>query len=89
VRFILAESGHIAGIINHPAKKRRGYWTNDNGPVDPDEWLTSATKHKGSWWVDWVPWLKRLSGTLVKPPSMGSEEFPPIMDAPGTYVLEK
>ena len=91
VRFVLAESGHIAGIINHPAKKKRGYWTNDAEDaqaLDPDEWLAGATKHKGSWWVDWVPWLEEQSGELVEPPAMGSDEYPPIGDAPGTYVLE-
>jgi polyhydroxyalkanoate synthase len=92
VRFVLAESGHIAGIINHPAKKRRGYWINtarSAKKLDPDEWLDGATKHEGSWWVDWVPWLKKQTGKLVEPPPMGSQEHPPIMDAPGTYVLER
>ncbi len=91
VRFVLAESGHIAGIINHPDKKRRGYWTNDADNAQelaPDEWLAGANKHQGSWWVDWVPWLEERSGPLVEPPSMGSDQYPPIMDAPGAYVLE-
>jgi polyhydroxyalkanoate synthase len=92
VRFVLAESGHIAGIINHPAKKKRGYWTYegaDAGALDPDAWLAEATKHKGSWWLDWLPWLESHAGELVEPPAMGSEAYPPLMDAPGTYVLEK
>jgi polyhydroxyalkanoate synthase len=96
VRFILAESGHIAGIINPPAKKRRGYWVNEaietgdrDREVDPDTWLAGATRHEGSWWVDWTPWLKKQTGKLVEPPPMGSDEYPPIMDAPGTYVLER
>lgn len=88
VRFVLGESGHIAGIINHPAKNKRGYWTNDSDTADPDEWLEGATQHKGSWWVDWVPWLDEQSGDLIEPPAMGSDEYPPIMDAPGAYVLE-
>jgi polyhydroxyalkanoate synthase len=92
VRFVLAESGHIAGIINHPGKKKRGYWVNtarNAKELDPDEWLAMATKHEGSWWVDWVPWLKKHAGKLAVPPPLGSEAYPPIMDAPGTYVLEK
>jgi polyhydroxyalkanoate synthase len=92
VRFVLAESGHIAGIINHPAKKKRGYWVNTTRnaqALDPDEWLAGATKHEGSWWLDWVPWLKKRAGKLVEPPPMGGEAYPPIMDAPGTYVLER
>jgi polyhydroxyalkanoate synthase len=92
VRFVLAESGHIAGIINPPAKKKRGYWVNtarNAQTLDPDEWLAGATRHEGSWWVDWVPWLKKHSGKLAGPPPMGGEAHPPIMDAPGTYVLER
>jgi polyhydroxyalkanoate synthase len=92
VRFVLAESGHIAGIINHPAKKKRGYWVNtarNAKTLGDDEWLAGATKREGSWWVDWVPWLKRRSGKVAEPPPMGSDEYAPIMDAPGTYVLEK
>jgi len=92
VRFVLAESGHIAGIINPPAQKKRGYWVNtarNAKTLDPDEWLAGATKHEGSWWVDWVPWLKKYAGKLIEPPPMGSEAYPPTMDAPGTYVLER
>jgi polyhydroxyalkanoate synthase len=92
VRFVLAESGHIAGIINHPAKKKRGYWVNsarNAQKLDPEEWLTGATKHQGSWWLDWVPWLKKYAGKLTEPPSMGNEAYPPLMAAPGTYVLER
>lgn len=91
VRFVLAESGHIAGIINPPAHNRRNYWVNtarNAQTLDPDEWLAGATKHEGSWWVDWVPWLKKHAGRLVEPPPMGGEACPPILDAPGTYVLE-
>jgi polyhydroxyalkanoate synthase len=92
VRFVLGESGHIAGIINHPARNKRAYWVNeadDSQDLDPDEWLAGATKHQGSWWVDWVPWLEQHSGKRVKPPAMGSDEYPPLIDAPGTYVLEQ
>ncbi len=96
VRFVLAESGHIAGVINHPDRKKRGYWVTEeietgdrDREVDPDEWLAGATKHEGSWWVDWVPWLESHTGDLVEPPPMGGDDYPPIMDAPGTYVLER
>lgn len=89
VRRILAESGHIAGIINPPAQKKRGYWVNENDPLDLDAWLAGATKYQGSWWVDWLPWLEKQSGELVAPPPVGNAEFPPIMDAPGANVLEK
>jgi polyhydroxyalkanoate synthase len=89
VRFILAKGGHIAGIINPPAESKRAYWINESDTTDHQEWLDGATQHEGSWWVDWIPWLEKQSGKLVKPPTMGNEEFAPILDAPGTYVLEK
>jgi polyhydroxyalkanoate synthase len=96
MRLILAESGHIAGIINHPAKNKRGYWINPeigqgktDQEFDPEAWFEGATHHQGSWWVDWTPWLEERSGQLVPPPPLGNEEFPSLMDAPGTYVLER
>jgi polyhydroxyalkanoate synthase len=96
VRLILGESGHIAGIINHPAKNKRGYWINEaldaadrDSQLDPDAWFEGAIHHAGSWWVDWVPWLEERSGELIPPPSMGNDEFPAVMDAPGVYVLER
>ncbi len=95
IRLVLAESGHIAGIINPPAHKKRGYWINAESAVtekqpdfDPDAWFEGATHHKGSWWPDWVSWLEKQSGDLVPPPTLGSDEFPAIADAPGSYVLE-
>jgi polyhydroxyalkanoate synthase len=57
--------------------------------MDPDAWLDGATKHEGSWWLDWIPWLEERSGDLVAPPKMGNDKFQPIADAPGTYVLER
>jgi polyhydroxyalkanoate synthase len=89
VRFILSGGGHIAGIINPPAAKKRNYWINQDEKKDSEAWLAAATKHAGSWWQDWVPWLVERSGGQVDPPPMGSENYAPIMDAPGTYVLEK
>ncbi len=89
VRFVLGASGHIAGIATPPAKGR-GYWTNDTRASTADEWFASATRQqKGSWWSDWVEWLKPRSGEQVAPPSMGREAHPPTIPAPGTYVLEK
>src|SRR3989442_2588086 len=88
VRFVLGGSGHIAGIINPPSKGR-GYWTNEKPVKTADEWLESARQHKGSWWADWLKWLRPRSSEQGAPPSMGSTAHPPIMPAPGTYVLEK
>ena len=81
--------GHIAGVISPPTKNR-GYWINEEEKNDADAWLVGATKNEGSWWLDWIPWLVVRSGEQVTPPeAAGNDEFQPIMDAPGTYVLEK
>lgn len=89
VRFILTSGGHIAGIINHPDKGKREYWTNEDETNIPEEWLAGAAEYKGSWWVDWIPWLESHSGNKASPPTMGNEDYQPITSAPGTYVLEK
>jgi polyhydroxyalkanoate synthase len=88
VRFVLAGSGHIAGVIA-PPDKGRGYWTNEKPATYAELWLESADQHKGSWWTDWVAWLSTRSGQRIAPPSLGSAAHPPIMPAPGSYVLEK
>jgi len=89
--FVLAASGHIAGMINPPSKGKGGYWTNGILPVptNADIWLSGAQKHDGSWWTDWASWLKVRSGKRIPAPSVGSAAHPPIVDAPGTYVLGK
>jgi polyhydroxyalkanoate synthase len=91
VRFVMASSGHIAGIINPAASRKGTYWVNDapTPAPTPQAWLGNATRHDGSWWTDWVAWLGERSGGMVKAPSVGSKAHPPLADAPGTYVLEK
>ncbi len=88
VRFVLGASGHIAGVISPPSKGR-GYWTNEQPVKHAEQWFESAKSHKGSWWMDWLEWLKPRSGEQVVPPAMGSKKYPPLIPAPGTYVLEK
>jgi polyhydroxyalkanoate synthase len=90
VRFVLASSGHIAGIINPPGGKG-AYWTKDDDrpAATSEEWRQAAVRRDGSWWTDWTAWLARRSGERAKPPSMGSARHPPLDDAPGRYVLEK
>lgn len=91
VRFVLATSGHIAGMINPPAKNKGGFWTNEAETTadTPEDWLRGADAHEGSWWTDWTAWLSARSGKKVPSPALGSRAHPPIVDAPGTYVLEK
>jgi polyhydroxyalkanoate synthase len=86
VRFTLAGSGHIAGVINPPAANKYNYWTNEQQPNDVDEWVAGAESHPGSWWNDWDSWSAALSGELVDARKPGDHELPVIEDAPGTYV---
>ena len=87
-RFVVGGSGHIAGVINPPAKGR-GYWMNPSRASSADDWLAGATHQSGSWWTDWVEWLRLRSGERVAPPSVGNRAHPPLAPAPGSYVLEK
>ncbi len=87
VRFVLGASGHIAGVINPPAKKRRSYWTCDDLPADAQHWFAKAHEHPGSWWTDWTDWLRAQSGRKQKAPAQaGSRRYPVIEAAPGSYV---
>ena len=91
VRFVLASSGHIAGIINPPAKGKGAFRVNESTTpaATPDAWLNQATRHEGSWWTDWVRWLESRSGEKSPATAVGSDQYPPLCDAPGTYVLEE
>jgi polyhydroxyalkanoate synthase len=85
-RFVLSSSGHIAGIINPPSPRTR-HWTNDDLDPDPDVWRANAVEHQASWWEDWAQWISTRAGDHVPARAIGSAEFPPIMDAPGSYVF--
>jgi polyhydroxyalkanoate synthase subunit PhaC len=91
--FRLGASGHIAGIISPPSKKKAVWWGPPPGtpnPPDPDGWLAEAPKHEGSWWPDWTAWLaQRSPEKTAAPAATGSAEHPALADAPGTYVLER
>jgi polyhydroxyalkanoate synthase subunit PhaC len=90
VRFILASSGHIAGIINPPGGKGTFFTLEEKGAVaSPAHWRQAATRHDGSWWTDWARWLNERGGEKGPPPGIGSAKYPPLADAPGVYVLEK
>ncbi len=88
-RFIVAGSGHIAGVINPPAAKKYQYWTNESDAATLEEWRAGATEHAGSWWPDWDRWLSRLSGGKVRARVPGEGRLKPLEDAPGTYVKVK
>ena len=87
-RFVLAASGHIAGIVNPPAGKKYCYWTSARTPGTPASWLEGAKRKEGSWWPDWNRWLKRRSGEArVAARVPGSGKLKALADAPGTYVM--
>jgi polyhydroxyalkanoate synthase len=91
--FRLGASGHIAGIISPPSKKKAVWWGAAPGTPnlpDPDAWLAAAPRYEGSWWPDWTAWLAQRSPEQVDAPAAtGSERYAPLADAPGTYVLER
>ncbi|MFQ3667021.1 MAG: class I poly(R)-hydroxyalkanoic acid synthase [Sphingomonadaceae bacterium] len=93
VRFVLAGSGHIAGVVNPPAAQKYMYWALPDGeplPETLDAFLARASETKGSWWPDWIAWLKPQSGQEVPARTPGSVEgYPAIEDAPGRYVKER
>ncbi|HEV3397008.1 MAG TPA: alpha/beta fold hydrolase [Xanthobacteraceae bacterium] len=87
-RFILSTSGHVQSVLRPPRLANAVYYTNRAKPETPEEWRRAATRHEGSWWDDWHQWLAELSGGIKEaPPKLGSSEFPPLMPAPGSYVL--
>ena len=85
VRFVLTTSGHIAGIVSPPSPKVR-LWTNDELPSDPERWFADAEQHHDTWWNDWAKWIAERAGPMRNPPPMGSDSYPVLGDAPGTYV---
>ncbi len=88
-RFVLAGSGHIAGVVNHPGANKYQYWTNDSDPASLDAFVAGATEHKGSWWPDWMEWLRKQAPNTVKPDGArvpGQGNLAAIEDAPGRYV---
>jgi polyhydroxyalkanoate synthase len=92
-RFALANSGHIAGMINPPSRGKGKHWVNEGGDAGEaktaEEWRQNAVQHDGSWWEDWTNWLEPRSGEKVDPPNVGNGNYPPIEDAPGSYVKER
>ena len=88
-RFMLAGSGHIAGVVNPPSAKKYNHWCNDELPHDPEEWINGATSKVGSWWNDWHKWLSKKSGPKVTARIPGDGPLDIIEDAPGHYVKKR
>ena len=88
-RFVLAGSGHIAGVVNPPSAQKYQYWTNDRPARLLDDFIAGAIEHKGSWWPDWLEWIKSQDGETAKAEGArvpGKGKLKPIEDAPGSYV---
>ena len=87
--FIMAQSGHIAGIVNPPTRNKYGHYTNTDLSLDHEAWLAGAAFHEGSWWPRWGEWLKKRAGAQVAARAPGDSAHPILCDAPGTYVTVK
>ncbi len=88
-RFILAASGHIAGVVNPPDGGKYNHWVNENLPPDPQTWLDGAVEMSGSWWSDWNAWATAHAPETIPARTPGDGRLVPIEDAPGSYVLVK
>jgi polyhydroxyalkanoate synthase len=89
-QFILGASGHIAGVVNPASKNRRSHWMGETYPDDPEEWLSNAQEHPGSWWPRWSDWLAKHGGGSRKAPAqLGNASYKPIEPAPGRYVKQR
>jgi polyhydroxyalkanoate synthase len=89
-RFVLAASGHVAGVINPPARNKRSHWVNENLACNAENWLEKAEEKPGSWWPDWDLWMKRhSSGTVRAPAQPGNANYHMVEPAPGRYVRQK
>ncbi len=89
VRFVLAGSGHIAGVVNPPEKPKYQYWTGPRPTGAFEDWVRKAVEHPGSWWPDWAAWIGGLALKKVPARTPGGHKFTPLYDAPGEYVRVK
>jgi polyhydroxyalkanoate synthase len=89
VDFVLAGSGHIAGVVNPPSKPKYQFWTSGPAEGTLEEWVGTAKETPGSWWPYWFEWIKAQAPRMVAAREPGGGKLPPLCDAPGTYVLEK
>jgi len=88
VKYVLAGSGHIAGVVNPPKANKYGYWLNDDMPADSDGWFKGAQKQEGSWWTDWQAWVDKKSTKKVASRKPGDKGMQVLEAAPGSYVSQ-
>jgi polyhydroxyalkanoate synthase len=88
-RFVLAASGHIAGVVNPPDSGKYNHWVNESLPASPQDWLDGATELAGSWWHDWNRWVTALAPAQVAARMPGEGGLPALENAPGSYVKMK
>ncbi|MFT5962825.1 MAG: polyhydroxyalkanoate synthase, partial [Burkholderiaceae bacterium] len=88
-QFVVGASGHIAGVINAPAKNKRSFWSNDKAAKSAAEWMEKSTEQPGSWWPSWATFLQKHAGKQTKPREYGNADYPVIEPAPGRYVKVK
>jgi polyhydroxyalkanoate synthase len=86
VRFVLAASGHIAGVVNPPEGGKYNHFVNSEMPATAEEWMEGATEVGGSWWPDWQRWVTSFDKTMVPARVPGKGRQKVIEDAPGSYV---
>ncbi|HYV69544.1 MAG TPA: alpha/beta fold hydrolase [Pseudolabrys sp.] len=88
--FVLANSGHIQSLLNPPGNPKAFFWAAAATPANAEAWLEQAPKHSGSWWPHWLEWIKARSGEMMVAPAVpGGDNYPPLGEAPGRYVMEK
>ena len=88
VRFVLSNSGHIAGVVNPPSPRSQHRAADGPLPAEPGDWRAGVVPRPATWWDDWTPWIAARAGELREPPSMGSAAHPVLEAAPGRYVRE-
>ena len=89
IKFVLSTSGHVASMVNPPSNPKATFRIGPGNPPDPEEWLAHAETEHGSWWPDYTAWLAdRSGGQKPRPRALGSSKYPPLMPAPGTYILQ-
>jgi polyhydroxyalkanoate synthase len=86
VTFTLADSGHVAGVINPPTKNKYCYWTSKKLPLKAEQWFDSATQYAGSWWPNWSAWQQQFAAGKITARAVGSAKYKPIEAAPGAYA---